>query len=165
MLSTSSKCSPNERQQSVNDYRQCILEKQRAVRHNWSIIELVAALVVKTACDKIVTMSQNQRQRNVNKFWYCILDILTAIERRIPTISLLAACNGKNASDDIASACYNWVPTEHQQFLSRLRTLYSNVLHCAVLKSSFTRSVFAICPCIQLHKYACNVLQIRFFCL
>ena len=164
MISTSSQCSPNERQLSVNDFRPCILENQRAVRHNCSIIELSAAFLVKTAWDKIVTMYQNERQRSVNNFWSCILDNLTAIERRIPTISLSAAFNGKNASDDIASASYNWVPTEHQQFLWRLRTLFSNVLHCAAPKSSFTRSVFAICPCIQLHKYACNVLQIWFYC-
>jgi len=78
-------------------------------------------------------------------------------------MNLPAAFNGKNASDDIASASYNWAPTEHQQFLWRLRTLYSNVLHCAVPKSGFAQSVFAICPCIQLHKYACNVLRIWFF--
>jgi hypothetical protein len=165
MLTTSSQCSPNERQQSVNDFRPCILENQRAVRHHWSIIELSAVFLVTTACDKIVTMYQNERHWSVNNFWSCILDNLTAIERRIPKMRLSAAFKGKHASDDIASASYNWAPTEHQQFLWRLRTLYSNVLHCAVPKSSFTRSVCAICPCIQLHKSACNVLQIRFFCL
>jgi len=165
MISTSSQYSPNERQQSVNDFRPCILENQSAVRHHWLIMGLSAAFLVKPACDKIVTMYQNERQRSINNFWSCILDNLTAIECRIPTISLSAAFNGKNASDDIASASYNWAPTEHQQFLWRLRMLYSNVLHCAAPKSSFTRSVFAICPCIQLHKYACNVLQIWFYCL
>jgi len=55
-----------------------------------------------------------------------------------------AACIGKDASDDIASAFYNWPPAERQQFLWRLRMLHSNELHCAVPKSSFTRSVFAI---------------------
>jgi hypothetical protein len=165
MLSTSSQCSTNECQQSVNDFRPCIMVNQRAVRHDWSIIELSATLQVKTACDQIVTMSQNECQRSFNNFWSCILNNLTAIECRIPTINLLAAFNCKNASDDIASAFYNWAPTEHLQFLWMLRILYSNVLHCAVAKSCFTRSVIAICPCIQLHKYACNVLQIWFFCL
>jgi len=165
MISASSQGSPNERQQNVNDFRPCILENQRAVRHNWSIIELSAAFLVKTACDKIVTMYQNVRQRSVNNFWSCILDDLTAIEHRIPTIRISAASNGKHSSDDIASASYSWVPTEHQQFLWRVRTLYSNVLDCASRKSSFTRSVFAICPCIQLPKYACNGLQIWFYCL
>jgi hypothetical protein len=165
MLTTSSQCSPNERQHNVNDFRPCMLENQHAVRHHWSIIELLAVFLVKTDCIKIVTMYQNERQWSVNNFWSCILDNLTAIERRIPQMRLSAAVKGKNASDDIASASYNWAPTEHQQFLRRLRTLYSNELHCAAPKSSFTRSVFAICPCIQLHKYACNVLQIWFFCL
>ena len=117
MLSTSSQFSPNERQQSVNDFRPCILENQRAVELNWLIIEISAVLLVKTACDKIVNMYQNERQRSVNNFESCILDNLTAIERRIPTMSLSAAYNGKNASDDIASDSYNWAPTDHQQFL------------------------------------------------
>jgi hypothetical protein len=49
--------------------------------------------------------------------------------------------------------------------VSRLRTLHSNKLHYAVPKLSFTRSVVAICPCIQLHKYSCNVLLIWLFSL
>jgi hypothetical protein len=40
---------------------------------------------------------------------------------------------------------------------SRLWTLHSNKLQYAVLKWRFTWSVIAICPCIQHHKYACNV--------
>ena len=160
MLSRSSQCSPNERQQRVNNFGTCILDNQSALQHNWSIIKLLVAILVNTACDKIVTMSQNERHWSVNNFWSCIFYNLTAIECRIPTMTLTEAFNGKNASDDITSASYNWAPIEHQQFLSRLRTLYSNVMHCADHKSSFTRSVFAICPCIQLHKYACNVLQI-----
>jgi len=104
-----------------------------------------------------------ERQRSINTFCCCILDKLTAMERRQPTMNLPAAFIGKNASDDIASDSYNWAPPHGQQFLWRLRTLHSNELHCAVPKTSFTRSVFAICPCIQLHKYAYNVLQIWFF--
>jgi len=69
MLSTTSlQRSTNERQQSLNDFRPCILETQRAVRHTGSIIEPSAAVLVKTACDKIVTMSQNERQLRVNNF-------------------------------------------------------------------------------------------------
>jgi len=49
--------------------------------------------------------------------------------------------------------------------VSRLRTLHSNKLHYAVPKWIFTRSVVAICPCIQPHKYACNVLLIWLFSL
>ena len=48
---------------------------------------------------------------------------------------------------------------------SRLRTLHSNKLHYAVPKWSLTRSVVAIRSCIQLHKYACNVLLIWLFSL
>jgi len=78
-------------------------------------------------------------------------------------MNLLAGLIGSNASDNIASTSYNWAPTERQQFLWRLRMLHSNELHCAIPKSSSTQSVFAICLCIQLHNYACNVLQIWFF--
>jgi len=163
MLSSSSQCSTNDRQQSVTDFRPCILENQLTVRHIWSIIELSDTLPVKIACNKNISMAQNEHQWRVNDFWYCILDNLTAIEHRIPTMRLSTAFNGINAIDNIASASYNWAPTDYQQFLRRLTMLYSNVLHCAVPKSSFTWSVFAICPCIQLHKYACNVLQIWFF--
>jgi hypothetical protein len=165
MLSTSSRSSRNQRQHSVNDFRPCILKNQHEVRHRWLTIKQSATWLVKTTCDKIVTMSHNERQRSINNFLSCILDNLTAIERRIPTMSISAAFNGKHASDYIASASYIWAPTEHQQFLGRLRTLYINVLNFAVPISSFTRSVFGICPCIPLHKYACNVLQIWFFCL
>ena len=98
-------------------------------------------------------------------FWSCILDNLTAMEHRLPRMNLSAAFNGKNATDDVASSSYNWAPTQRQQFQWMLRTLHSNDLHCAVSKSSFTWSVFTICSCIQLPKYACNILQIWFFCL
>jgi len=101
-----------------------------------------------------------ERHRSVNDFCSCILDNLTGMECRLSTMNLSAAFIGKNASDDIASASYNRVPTVCQQCLWRLRMLHSNELHCVVPKSSFTRSVLAICPCIQLHKYACNVLLI-----
>jgi len=78
-------------------------------------------------------------------------------------MNLSAACICITGCDNIASASYNWAPTELQQVSWRLRMLHSNELHCAVRESSFTWSVFAIWPCIPLHKYACNVLQIWFF--
>jgi len=59
-------------------------------------------------------------------------------------MNLSAAIIGKNASDDIASASYNWVPADLQRFVWRLKTLHSDERHCAVPKSSFTQSVFAI---------------------
>jgi len=88
--------------------------------------------------------ASTEPQRSLNNFPSCILDNLTEMERRYPTMNLSPAFVGENGSDDIASAYYNWVPTEHQQFLWRLRMLHSNELHCAVPKSSFTRSVFPI---------------------
>jgi hypothetical protein len=129
------------------------------------MIKLLAALLGKNAYDKIVTMSQNEHQQSVNDFWSCILDNLTAMECRLPTVNLSAAFIGKNASDDIASGSYNWVPTQRQLFWWMLRILHSNEVYCDVPKLSCTRSVFAICHCIQLPKYACNVLQIWWLCL
>ena len=162
VATTSLLCPQHERPRSVNDFWPCIMEEARIVRRHWLIIELSAAFLGKNASSKILTLSQNERQRSVNDFWSCMLDNLKAMERRWPTMNPLAAFNRKNGGDDIASATYNWAPTQRQQFWWMLRSLHSDVLHCAVPKSSFTRSVFAIYPCIQLHKYGCNVLQIWF---
>jgi len=43
--------------------------------------------------------------------------------------------------------------------------LHSNETYCVVTTLSFTWSVISIWPCIQLHKYVCNVSQIRLFLL
>jgi len=72
---------------------------------------------------------------------------------------------GKNAADNIAYGSYNWVPTEHLQDSWRFNKLHSNELPCIIPKSSVMRSVFSICPCIQLHKYGFNVSQIWPFLL
>jgi len=86
-----------------------------------------------------------------------------AIELSWPTIKQSAVCIGKNATCNIGSASYNWAPTERQIFFWRLNTQYTTALHCTAPKSSFTQSVFSIYPCIQLHKYECNVSQFWFF--
>jgi len=108
---------------------------------------------------------ENERQRSVNDVQSCILDNLRDMERRYLIINLSAALTGKNASDDIGSTSYNWVPTERQQLLWRLSELNSNELHRIVTEFGLTQSVSSICPCSQLHKYACMVSQIWFFCL
>jgi hypothetical protein len=83
MITTTSLLGPkNKRQQSINDFWHCILEKARVVQRHWPIIELSAAFLGKNTSDKIVTMSHNERQRRINDFWLCILDNLTAMERR-----------------------------------------------------------------------------------
>jgi len=165
VATTSLLCPKNERQWSVNDFWPCILEQARVVRLHWLIIRLSAYCLGKNASSRIVTLSQNERHRSVKDFWSCMLNNLMAMECRQPTMNSSAAFNGKDASDDIPSASYNWAPTQRQQFWWMLRSSHSDVLHYAVRKSSFTRSVFAIYRCIQLHNYACNVSQIRFFCL
>jgi len=38
--------------------------------------------------------------------------------------------------------------------------LHSNELHCIVPKLSLSRSVFSLCLCIQLRKYACIVSEV-----
>ena len=103
---------------------------------------------------------KNERQRSVNDFWSCILNNPRAMERRYAIIHLSAASTGKNTTDDIASASYNCAPTLCQQFLWGLSKLHSNGLHRIVTELSLTRSVFSICPWIQLHKHACSVSQI-----
>jgi hypothetical protein len=61
-------------------------------------------------------------------------------------MNISPALIGNSAGDDIASGSYNWAPTQRPQFCWILRMLYSNVLHFAVPKSSFTWSVFRILP-------------------
>jgi len=109
---------------------------------------------------------ENHHQRGVNNSWSCILHNLRAMEWHWPTIHLLAAFMGKTASDDVTSAYYNCAPMQHEQFRWRLSKLHSTAMHCVVPRLSFLRSVFSICPCIQLHKSACHALQIWLcFCL
>jgi len=92
-----------------------------------------------------------------------MLDNLRAVERRDSIIDLSAAWMGNNPSDNIASASYSWAPTERQQSWWALSELYINELYHIVTELSLIRSVFSICLCIQLHKYACIVSQIWFF--
>ena len=47
----------NERQQSVNDFWPCILEKACAVWRRYTTIALLAAFLGKTLCNNIGTMS------------------------------------------------------------------------------------------------------------
>jgi len=109
--------------------------------------------------------ARNEPQQSINNSWSCILANLRAMERRHLIIDISTAFLGKYASDYIVSASYNWVPTERQQFFWGLNKLYSNELHCIVTELSLPRSVISICPCIQLHQYACNVSQIWLFLL
>jgi hypothetical protein len=141
-------CPKNKGQQSVNNFRPCVMENATVVRRHWPIITLSAAFPGKNTYDKILTVSHNDRQWSVNNFGSCIFDNLTVMEHRYPAMNLSAACVGKNSCDNITSASYNWAPTQRQQFWWMLRTLHSNELHGAVPKSSFTWSIFAICPCI-----------------
>jgi len=77
-----------------------------------------------------------------------------------PIFNLVDAFMGKNGRDDIASASYNSAPTERQLFLWGLNKLHSHELHSVVPELSLMLSVFAICCCIPLRKFACNVSQI-----
>ena len=107
----------------------------------------------------------NELQWSINDSWPCILDNVRAMEWWWPTINILVASTGKNGSGDLAIALYHWAPTELQQHLWGLSNLHSNELQCIVPKFSVTRSVLSICPCIQRHKFACNVSQIPLFLL
>ena len=117
-----------------------------------------------TEHQRSINGASTEHQRSVNNLWSSILDNPMAMECRQPTTNLSAAYIGKTASDNIIYAPYNSAPTDRQHFLWRLRMLHSNELHCTVPNWSFTQSVFSICPCLQLYKYACNVSQIWFFC-
>jgi len=101
-----------------------------------------------------------ESQCRFNDSWWCILDNLRTVDQCEAIINLLGVINGKTSSDNVVSASYNWVPMDRQQFLWGLSLLHNNELHCVVSKLSFMRSVYSICPCIQLHQYASNVSQI-----
>jgi len=78
------------------------------------------------------------------------------MERRYTIMNLSAAFIGKNASDDMVSASYNSAPMVRQD--SERNTVTNCIM--AFLNGVLRGSVVAICPGIQLHKYACNVLLI-----
>jgi len=82
LLTTSSLRHKIERQLSVTDLSPSILENHAAMRLQWTIIIIPAAILGKYACNKIVTMSQNERQRSVDDCCAGILDNITGIERR-----------------------------------------------------------------------------------
>ena len=117
--------------------------------------------------------SQTWRNPRVDGYWsgfgpprVCGSGFWPVLEPNLPVFAVQTRTAGglpgpvANSSDDIAFASYNGAPTQRQQFWWMVRTLHSNELHRAVPKSSFTWSVYAIYPCIELHKYVCNVLQI-----
>ena len=112
----------------------------------------------------LVTISlpppNNESQWSVNDFWPCLLRTLRSTECCYPIFKLSASFMGKNSIDDISSSSFNSAPTECQQFVWGLNKLHRNHLHCVVPDLSLTQSVFAICYCMQLCKYACNVTQI-----
>jgi len=140
----------------------------RLSRHNWlwphrCYVQL-AVFLGKNACANIETMSGNDLPRSVNDFWSWFLDTPRPMECSWPTNNHPAGWIGKNASDDIAWASYNRAPTKRQQCVCRHTKLHSNAVQCTVPKLCFTRSVFAICACIRLQKYACNVSQIWYIC-
>ena len=80
-LTTSSLCPTDQRPQSVNTFRPCIMEYQGAMRLLRSTIELSVAFLGKNAYDNIVAMSHNEWQRSINNFGPCIMHNLTAMER------------------------------------------------------------------------------------
>ena len=149
----------------MKDYRPSTFENNKAVQPLLSIIVQLANNLGDNASNNIVTMSSYECQWSVNDFWSCIFDTLTAMERSYLTIHLLAALISKNATDDNASAFYNWVPMDYLLFGCSLSKVHSIEVYYPVPMLSFTQSILSICPCIELHKYACNVWQIWFFCL
>jgi len=50
-------CLKNERQQSVNNFWRCILEKAWGLRRRYPIIALSAASLGKNSCNDIATMA------------------------------------------------------------------------------------------------------------
>jgi len=94
------------------------------------------------------------------RFLACIMQNTRRIELHQPIVNQFTAFMCEHRSDNIASASYSCAPRECQPFCCGLSMLPSNHLHWIVTKYGFMWSVFSICPCIQLHNYACNISQI-----
>jgi len=158
----------------VNTVRPSGFADEWALGTHCFAIELSAANLDKNACNNIVicpktsvNRASTEHQRS-NSVASTIFDLSSWIiqgqwDEANPQSTYWHPVCCKNTVYDITSAFHNWAPTEPQIFLWRLGRLHRNEVHCAVPKLSFMRLVLSICPCIQLHKYACNDSQILFF--
>ena len=135
------------------------------MRPHCSVIILSDASLEECACNQIVVCSKMSVNRVSKMFDHASLIIYGQWNAANPQSTYQQPFCGKNTTYDIASASYNFAPTWPQQSLWRLSKLPRNEVHCAVPELSCMWSVCSICPCIQFHKYACSVSQIRFFCV
>jgi len=157
-------------QMSVNDFRPCILGNQVAMWLDWDIMERSAGFLGKNDYDKILTMSQNKGRKKVNR-------VSTGCQQFLILYIGQSNRNGMQITLNEPLSSLYWQKcwwryrvrllqlSAHKAstVLWRLRTPHSNELHCTGPKLSFIQTGFSMCSCIQLHKYACNILQISFF--
>jgi len=166
MLPAMSQTPPNnEHCRSVKHFWSCILDDRSAMQWHQPIFTIQAPFIGQNAGDNIATTSWKWASPEPQQF--LVLDlVLSKWYATALTYNQSISCHqGKNASDDITTASSKWVPTEGQQFFGELIKLHSNELQCIVPKLTYKWSVFSICLCIQLHKYACNFSQIWLFLL
>jgi len=128
--------SPNERQQSVNDFVCCILYNPRAVLQHLSIIEVLAAfigiiVIVNTITPRnerqpSVNAASTERQRSmntestecqpsVNAFGCCIMYIPRVLLRHMSIINVLPAILCKCDRDMVTAPVWKWAWTERQR--------------------------------------------------
>jgi len=145
---------------SINNVWSCVLVDQQAMQWCEPIIELSAACMGDNGKDNIASTSYKWAPLESRWFLVLYLSDQRAMQWHSHKMEPSAAFMGKTASDDITTISKRYVLTERQPLLLGLSKLHSNELHCNDPKWSYQWSVFFICPCIELHKYACNVSQI-----
>jgi len=125
-----------ERQQSVNDFRCCILYIPWAVLWHWCIIEVLAACIgnivnvdlaapenerqqrvnrVSTERQQIVHWASTECQQTVNNLGWCILYDPRAMLWDLPIVNISAAFMCKRESTMVTAPFWKWASTEGQR--------------------------------------------------
>ena len=115
MLSaTSYLCPKNERQQSVNHCRPCIVVNQGAVRWHWSIIELSATSLGKSVFHNIVPMPQKWASTEHQQYWAFHLRKSTGCVTRLFCSGTMGRLSRQKCLQQHRNYVLKWVSTEHQ---------------------------------------------------
>ena len=141
------------------------MDTQSAVHWHWPIISVSAAFMGKNACDEIATTSQKCSSPEHHQFLVLHLGQSKGYGKALTHNQLIGDLYGQKCYWRYRICLLQLSAHQASTILWVLSKLHSNELHRIVIELSLTRSVFSICPCIQLHKYACNVSQIWLFCL
>jgi hypothetical protein len=122
--------SANERQQSVNNFRCCILYNPRGVIRDLSVIEVLAAFIGNIVCVDTVP-PQTERQQSVNRF---------STEHQHSVNGLSTECQRFWVLDYAKSKCSTMACTHNERIAIRSGHKRSRNGHCPSLKMSVNRA-------------------------